>query len=183
MNNVIACFHLLEDGIAAGHVCAQCIEDVPISVIITGRSFIAAVPHNSDRARHGAGGHPGKDGSISLRSIANTDARTPGVSFVLREPDENIVVIRIADVNGAVSGNFDRKEKMRVAGSSYVVHSVGNRREARCRRNANGDDTTTPADINGAVVLIDTNAAGLADGSRRRRVSVSQTTIRRALHL
>ena len=87
------------------------------------------------------------------------------------------MIIRIADVNGAIRGNFDREEKMGAASSSYAVYGVANGRKARCRRDTDGNAAVATADINCAVVLIDTDAANLADSSCRCRIPVSESSI------
>ena len=92
MNDVIACLRLLETWAAALHVGSERVKDVPVRLVVTGSKLIAAVLNHAYGARR-PGCHPWENGGLSLRPIANPDGRAPGVAFICRELDEDIMVV------------------------------------------------------------------------------------------
>src|SRR5207244_657437 len=121
--------------------------------------------------------HPGEDGSLGLRSVIHTDGGAPGVAFVGGEPNEYIVIVRIAGVGGAVRRDFDREEKMSFSGAGDVVGGISNRRQPRGRRNTYRDAAIAATDINGAVILIDRNTTSLANCAGSRGVAIGKAPI------
>ena len=92
MNDVIARFRLTKRRITFD-ISTQGIENVPVSRVITGGKFVAAIPDNADGAGYGPRGHPWEDGRLSLRAIAYPNSGTPGVTFIGRVLNEHVVVI------------------------------------------------------------------------------------------
>lgn len=88
VNHVVACFGLTE-GRTAFNVSSERVKDMPIRRVVTGSEFIAAVPNNPNSAGDRPGRHPREDSGLSLRSIADTDGRTPRIAFIRRKSYEN----------------------------------------------------------------------------------------------
>ena len=181
MKHVIGCLDLTESGITL-NVRPERVKDMPVSGVVTCSELIAAVPNHANSPGHRSRCHPRKDRGPGFRSIAHANGRAPGVAFINGKPDEDIRVIRIAGIDGAVRRGFHREEEVGIARARNIVRGVSQRRQTSGGRNTHGDTAITAADINRAVVLIDGNSPRLADESGGRCVSVSQATINRALN-
>ena len=181
VNDVVARFSLPEGRITF-HVGPERVKDMPVRGVVTRAKLIAAIPDDSNGACRSRC-HPWEDGSLSLWSITHADGGAPGIAFVGGEPNEYIVVVRIAGIGGAIRRHLDREEKVGVTRARDIVGGIGNRRQPGCRRDAHRDTAVASADVDRAIVLINRNASRLANGAGRGRVSVGKTAIHGALDL
>src|SRR2546423_7011255 len=81
MDDVIAGCGLLENR-TSFHVRSQGVEHMPVSSVIAGGEFVAAIPDDANCAWHRSSGHPGEHGSCSLRTIAYANSWTPGIALI-----------------------------------------------------------------------------------------------------
>ncbi len=176
MNHVIARFRLTKRRITFD-ISAKGIENVPVSRVITGGEFVAAVPNNADGPGYRARGHPWEDGRLRLRAVAYPERGTPGVTFIGRVFNEDVVVIRITHVDGSISRYFYGKEQVGIAGTRSVMNRIGYWGQSRRWRNADGDRASAAADVDRAIILINSNVAGLTDCSGRGGVSVGEAAV------
>src|SRR5207244_8223652 len=111
------------------------IEDVPVSSVIAGGELVAAIPDNANRARHWPGGHPRKYRSRRFGAIADANRIAPGVAFIDRISDVDILVIRIAGIDRAISRNLDGEKELGIAVARNVGRGLSDLRPGGSGRN------------------------------------------------
>ncbi len=163
---MVACFHLREGrrgriGVGAGRI-----EDAPVGVVVVDR-VRGAVPDQADRARRFARPQVREDAGDGRGPVAHPDRQAPGLALVGRVREEDVVVVRVGDVDGALRSHLDDEEEVRHAARirGRLRAGIGERLAADDRGHAGADLPGAARDVHGAVSLIDVDGADLADGA------------------